>query len=300
MKALTQRIDRSLEAFAHVPGVEAAATAAELPGVPAGYAMELKLLEGETDPNRKLLAENRFVSPGYFETMKIPLVSGEGCREEPKGIDVMVNRSFANAYLGGAAAIGHHLQSVEKGFLPTGEIKGIVGDARETGMNREPGAIVYWCVSAPQPDPYYLVRTSGDPMAMAETLRKRAQEIEPARSVFAMEALTEEVDASFSENRLRTILLTFFAMTAVSLACVGLYGTLSYAVNVRRREVGLRLALGARRGQIVAKFLALGLGVTLAGCAAGCRTVPPRLRPWLLRERGLPARATAGAAPPIR
>ena len=269
MKALTQRIDRSLEAFANVPGVEAAATAAQLPGIPSEYAMELKVLEGETDPNRKILAENRFVSASYFQTMKIPTLSGEGCREEPNGMDVMVNRTFANTYLGGSNAIGHHLQPVEKGFVPSGEIKGIVGDARETGMNREPGAIVYWCTSAPQPDPYYLVRTSGDPMAMAETLRKKAQEIEPARSVFAMEPLVEQVDAAFSENRLRTILLVFFAVTAVSLACVGLYGTLSYAVNVRRREVGLRLALGALRGQIVAKFLALGLGVTLAGCAAG-------------------------------
>jgi putative ABC transport system permease protein len=81
--------------------------------------------------------------------------------------------------------------------------------------------------------------------------------------------LEEHLDAAFAENRLRTVLLSFFAATAVALACVGLYGTLSYTVNIRRREVGLRLALGALRGQILKQFLWQGLGVSLLGCVAG-------------------------------
>jgi putative ABC transport system permease protein len=107
-------------------------------------------------------------------------------------------------------------------------------------------------------------------MALAETLRKEIHNIEPARSVFDIMPLEEHLSEAFSENRLRTILLTFFALTAVSLACIGLYGTLSYAVNVRQREVGLRLALGALREQIVKQFLVQGLRVTLLGCVAGC------------------------------
>jgi len=104
---------------------------------------------------------------------------------------------------------------------------------------------------------------------MAETLRQKIHEIEPARSVFNITPLIEHLDEAFAENRLRTVLLAFFAATAVSLACVGLYGTLSYSVNVRRREVGLRLALGALRGQIVKQFLLQGLGVSFLGCLAG-------------------------------
>ena len=205
--------------------------------------------------------------------MRIPILSGELCREmadSTKSINVLVNRSFANTYLAESTVVGHHLQEVPaSGFLASGEIRGIVGDAREEGLNREPGPTVYWCTGASGPDPVYLVRTRTEPMAMAETIRQRIHQIEPARSVFNIAPLTEHLDEAFAENRLRTVLLAFFAATAVLLACVGLYGTLSYSVNVRRREVGLRLALGALQGQIVKQFLFQGLGVSFLGCVAG-------------------------------
>src|SRR6185437_10750954 len=91
----------------------------------------------------------------------------------------------------------------------------------------------------------------------------------PGRSVFDMAPLTDHLDDSLSENRLRMVLLAFFAATAIALACIGLYGTLSYSVAVRKREIGLRMALGAMRGQIATLFLFKGLGVCALGCAAG-------------------------------
>jgi putative ABC transport system permease protein len=106
-------------------------------------------------------------------------------------------------------------------------------------------------------------------MTMAETIRRQIHDIEPQRSVYDFAPLEQRFSNALAENRLRTILLTFFAGTALSLACIGLYGTLSYTVNVRQREVGLRLALGALRGQIVRQFLWQGLGVCIAGCVAG-------------------------------
>ncbi len=288
-KGLTQRIDRTIEELRSVPGAEAAAASGFLPGVPSEYQMGLQFTEGERDPDRKMVAENRFVSPGYFATVKIPLLVGELCGEpkftsapaDPGGvrrtefssIHVLVNRSFANTYPAGSTVIGRHIQVVGSSFLRpnnTGEIMGIVGDAREQGLNRQPSPTVYWCLGAPGgPDPYYLVRTRGEPMAMAETVRQKIHEIEPARSVFDITPLEEHIDESFAENRLRTVLLGFFAITALSLACVGLYGTLTYTVNMRRREVGLRLALGALQGQIVKQFLLQGLGVCFLGCLAG-------------------------------
>ena len=148
-------------------------------------------------------------------------------------------------------------------------IQGIVGDAREEGLNTEPIPTMYFCLSAPEPDPHYLVRTRGEPGAMADTLRRAIQQVEPSRSVFDLRPLESHLGDTVAENRMRTILLTLFALTAVSLACIGLYGTLTYLVTVRHREIGLRLALGAMRSQIRRRYLMQGLRVALIGCACG-------------------------------
>jgi putative ABC transport system permease protein len=272
-KGAKQRLYRVLDTLYAMPGVAAAsASAFTLPGVSMQYQVEVNTVEGraETEPGAvigaKMLAESRAVTAGYFATMRIPLLAGDTCRDDFNTAGAMVNRSFANAYLGGPAAIGHHLTQAGNW---SGEIRGIVGDARESGMDREPPPTVYWCYSALQPGTYFLVRTQGDPKAMAETIRRKIHEVEPRRSVYDLTPLIEHISDAYAENRLRTILLAFFAITAVSLACVGLYGTLSYMVSVRQREVGLRLALGALRTQIVRQFLTQGLTVSLFGCAAG-------------------------------
>jgi putative ABC transport system permease protein len=116
---------------------------------------------------------------------------------------------------------------------------------------------------------YFLARTHVKPMALAESVRRKLHEIEPGRSVYEISPLTSRLSDAFAENRLRTVLLTFFALTAIALASIGLYGTLSYLVNIRQREVGLRLALGALRMQIVRQFVGQGIRVALLGCAAG-------------------------------
>lgn len=269
MKAMTQRIDRTIDSLRALPGVSSAAVSATLPGVPSEYPQEFNVAEGQTDPNHKIVADSRAVSPGYFATLQIPLVDGQPCRELPSGSEVLVNRSFANTYFGQSTAIGRHLSVPSNQYFPVSEIRGVVGDAREEGLNHVPEPTVYWCISGAMPDPYYLVRTHVEPMAMAETIRKKLGEIEPGRSVFDIAPLTERIDESFSENRLRMVLLGFFAATAISLACLGLYGTLSYSVTIRQREIGLRMALGALRGQIARQFLFQGLGVCLLACGAG-------------------------------
>jgi putative ABC transport system permease protein len=270
MKGLTQKINRILDGLRAVPGVEGAATSLFLPGVVGQQPSdaELKILEGEQDPNRKVVANPRFVSTGYFAVTRIPLLAGESCHDEPN--TVVVNRSFANRYFPSNSPFGHHLNyNISANFPLQGEIRGIVADAREDGINSEPVPTVYWCMSAPVPDPYYLLRTRGEPLAMSETIRRTIRQLEPNRSVFDIEPLTEHLSESFAEDRLRTMLLSFFGLTAVSLASLGIYGTLSYFVNIRRREVGVRLALGALRQQIASRFLFEGLRAAAIGCACG-------------------------------
>ena len=269
LKAARQRGDRILDGLRTVPGVEGAARAGTLPGVPEDYPMEMKVLEGRAETEPKILAQGRSATPSYFATMRIPLIAGELCRGEDKTSSAMVNRSFANLYLNGAAAIGHHLVIPTETILPPLEIRGIVGDAREAGLDREPQPTVYWCGYAMQPGTYILVRTHGEPNSMIGTIRRKIHELEPRRSTYDFTPLGERISDAYAENRLRTILLAFFAATAVSLVCVGLYGTLSYLVNLRRREVALRLALGALRTQVVRQFLGLGMRVAVLGCVAG-------------------------------
>ena len=270
MDKLTERINRTLNAIRTIPGVRAAATSAELPGINNQWNLELAFVEAHTGNDEKIITDVRVVSNGYFATLGIPVLTGEGCGVPPAKDMAVVNRSFANTYLNGLQPVGRHLKMVSSPFpIPPAEIRGVVADAREEGLDRAPGPTVYWCLSAPDPSPNFLIQTAGTPTAMGETLRRKIHEIDPARSVFGLSPLEEHIRDSFAETRLRTILLTLFAITAVSLACIGLYGSLSYFVTVRRREVGLRLALGAVRSQIVRQFLWKGVGVTAIGCAAG-------------------------------
>ncbi len=270
MGKLTQRINRTLDGLRSVPSVEAAATSAMIPGNSEAYPTELKTSEGNQDQNSKMIADMRFVSAGYFSVLHIPVLRGQACEDGLPFNTVVVNRSFAEKYLSDSPVIGHHLESAAADdFMTPGEIRGIVGDAREQGLDSPPQPTVYWCVSAPSPDPNYLIRTHGNPAAMADTLRRKIHDLEPARSVSGIMPLEDHLDDRLAENRLRTLLLTLFALSAISLVGIGLYGTISYVVRTRQREIGLRLALGALPGQIISRFLLQGLRATLTGAVVG-------------------------------
>jgi predicted permease len=271
MKTVVQRIDRTLEGLRNLPGVEAAATSATLPGVPGKYQQEYKI-DGKLDPGHRILADSRWVSVGYFDAVRIPTLVGITCRQSAatNDVDAVVNRAFVNLYMGGNSAIGHTLeQAAYNDFTIKGTVRGIVGDAREEGLNELPAPTVYSCFSAPTPFPNYLIRTRGEPMQMVEAVRRRIHELEPARSVYAIAPLEQHLDDVFTDHRMRALLLSLFALTAVSLACIGLYGTLSYLARLRQREVGVRLALGALRSDIIARFLWQGLRAAGVGCIAG-------------------------------
>ncbi|HUB80352.1 MAG TPA: ABC transporter permease [Bryobacteraceae bacterium] len=269
LKASRQLMDRIVDGLASLPGVESASSAAFPPGVPVDYPAQFTVSEGRAESEPPVRAHVQWMTPTYFATMGIPLLTGELCRNDPGKAQLMVNRTFANRYFGGAAVIGHHLEQPGNLYWAPGEITGIVGDAREIGLDREPGPIVYSCNNLIQPGTNFLVKTHGDPSTLISAVRRKIHELEPLRSVYDLTPLSELISDAYAENRLRTILLACFAVTAVSLACVGLYGTLSYLVNLRRREVALRLALGALRKQVAGQFLGVGLRTAALGSMAG-------------------------------
>jgi predicted permease len=265
-------VESMLAGLRALPGVEATATSSPVPGVlndGTGFdfgASEYRLVEPIDDPDVPLIAEARVVSPTYFDTLQIPLLSGGRCQPETGHPEVMVNRAFATRYLPERSAVGLHLRSSP---LPN-RIAGVVGDAREFGLAREPIPTVYFCATAIAFPPLaFLVRTSSDPSAMIEAVRTKLAEVAPQRSMFDVVPLEQRMGDEYSQNRLRTILLALFAGTALALTVLGVYGTLSYIVSLRRREIGLRLAVGAAQRDIVAHFVRKALGVVGIALVAG-------------------------------
>jgi len=264
---VVQRINATLDAIVALPGVRAAATTTMLPGIPGGQQQEFHLVEGRAGMEARLIAESRTVSPSYFDTMGIPLLSGELCRRpgDASGVtEVMVNRSFADRYFPGRSIVGLHLAA-----STPDRITGIVGDARELGSDRDPVPTVYSCFSAAIPVPWFLVRTDGDPLSAAGAIRVRLKQLEPFRPVYDIAPLERQIADAYSQSHMRTVLLTLFAVTALGLVSAGVYGTLSYAVSLRRREVALHLALGALRRTVVQRLLGTTLRVVGMGCAGG-------------------------------
>ena len=280
-----QRINRLIDAVGTLPGVESVAITSTLPGVRDQQQLEFSLAEGRSEAATRMHAETRVVSPAYFQTLRIPLLAGELCRrpEDAGGntgvvTEALVNRRFVDLYLLDRDAIGLHLSGALDGLaknghlsgnVPPSRIVGIVGDARETGADRAPAPTVYTCFSAPDPAPWHLMRTSGDPLAMAETIRRKIHDVEPQRSVYDAAPLEGRMSGAYAQNRLRTWLLTLFALTALALVCAGVYGTLSYAVSLRRREVALRLALGALRRSVVHQLMTMSIRIVGTASAVG-------------------------------
>lgn len=271
---IVSRMNRTLDELQALPGIEAAATTHVSPGVPSAWESEFELV-GAAAADVPMVAAGHVASPGFFATMQIPLIAGEVCRRPTSDwrpgspAELMVNRRFAERYLAGRSPLGLQLTGAAWGIFSSGPIVGIVEDARERGINRDPVPTVYICLSAGQPFPIFMARTRGEPLAMVDTIRARLAEIEPGRSMYAVAPLSELIGGAFAENRLRGVLLASFSLTALLLTCLGLYGTLSYIVSLRRREMGLRIALGALSRDIVAQLLRKTLGVVTVAAAAG-------------------------------
>jgi hypothetical protein len=171
---MRSRGKRTVEFLETVPGVERAATSFTFPGTPAQFPTEMTLLEGRAGTDPKIMAETRFVAPGYFDVLRIPLLAGEMCREEPNPafVSAMVNRSFANTYFPGLDPIGHNLR-LPNPQAPPIKIRGVVGDARETGIHKAPGPVLYSCGAVAQPNNVFLVRTRTEPLALADAIRRK-------------------------------------------------------------------------------------------------------------------------------
>src|SRR6185436_13422125 len=236
------------------------------------FAPEELTIDGQAAPEARF-AERRMVTADYFRVLEVPLLRGRVCRDDPAKLqssEILVNRLFVERFFGTADPIGRVVRSGSGAASFPSEIIGVVGDVRERGLASEPGPMMYSCGLMPYwPDPRYLVRVDDPRRVTVAAIRDAVREIEPARAVYAARPLEEFLADSIAQPRLNAVLLSLFAWTTLLLASMGLYGVLSQVVAARRREIGLRVALGARPAQILRSIAAQAALVTGAGIAAG-------------------------------
>ncbi len=212
------------------------------------------------------------IYPNFFETMGIGLVAGrdfnEGDLSPQSPLVAIVNESFARQALGGAAAVGQHLKQRDDLI----EIVGVVRDSRYTSVREETPPTVYQTFLQTRTGRGQMalyVRLATSPGAALAQVRQAVQDIDPNLPLFDIHTLTEEMGAVLIRDRLIATLSTVFSALALLLACVGLYGLLAFSVVQRRAEMGIRMALGANRADVVLTVMREALLLVAAGVMIG-------------------------------
>jgi predicted permease len=275
-KRVGQLQEDLLQNLRRQPGVEAAGFANFLPA--SGATLRYQLTLDRSTPGEESGAINvgeRGIAAGYLQAIGAPLLAGQDCpslRQAGAGLPKsLVNRRFVELYSDGENLVGRRFQWYPPSpNLKPFEIAGIVGDIREDNLRTTTGPYVYVCLGPGDwPDPEYVVRTQGDPRSSLASIRPLVRQLAPNRAVFGLKPLQSALDSSLDQPRLNTRMLTLFALAAVILASIGLYGLLTLVVIGRTRDIGVRLTLGASPGHIVAEILSGIVRVLSAGVCAG-------------------------------
>jgi putative ABC transport system permease protein len=268
-------LDRVLDHLRTHPGAESVGATNYLPLGRQGMSLGI-VIEGRPEPAQQgssLGANFRTVSPDYFRTMRIPLRMGRSIEtRDVAGAPevVVINEAMAQRFWPAENPIGRRIRIQRRGEPEWRQIVGIVGNVRHEGLNLEPLPEMY-VPFAQQPWPWFrlVVRTAGDPTALASVLREAVWNVDPGLPVSNVRTMNDVVAASIGEPRFYSVLLGAFAVLALGLATVGIYGVMSYAVASRTREIGIRLALGAQRGGIFRLVMARGARLAALGILLG-------------------------------
>lgn len=291
-----------IQGLQRLPGVSAAGFANFLPapGATIRYQIRGAGISGP-DPNGVTVGE-RTVTNGYLKALQVPLLAGDWCPDVKYDFKApmtgMVNRQFVDQYALGQNVVGREVAFTDQ--PSRWRIVGVVGNLVEDGPGTAAVPYVYVCMSAGSwPDPEYVVRASGDPRLVAAGVRTLAHGLAPERPVFGMQPVQHVIDGALDQPRLDARLLTGFAAAALLLAALGLYGLMMLGVAERRRELGVRMALGASPADVVwlvmggaGRLLGAGVAIGLVLTVIAARV----LRASLFGVSPIDARSLAGAA----
>jgi putative ABC transport system permease protein len=257
------------------PDLRDAAVAVPLPLADGSVNLGFSIVNGPPLPTgRSNTADYVSVSPEYFHVAGIPLLRGryfgrQDAMSTPKV--AIISQELARIYFPHQDPLGRQLCF---GFPPDGDVKreivGVVGDVRDATLNKSPGPMMYVpFAQAPFWGVCLVIRTSSSASAAARAIRLKVHEVDRDLPVADIQWMSEAVDASLGQARLRTWLLGLFGAMALTLAAAGIFGVISYSVSRRTHEFGIRMALGASEGEILRLVLKEALRLALAGVAAG-------------------------------
>jgi len=264
-----------LDTLRAVPGVRSAAVSSGIPFGQGNYTTSPIMTVGPSPlpPDTPVPIDWRIVSPGYFKTMAIPLLRGHDFSDRDDAtmpLVTIVSQATAKKFWGDADPIGRTLHRPTDNRTYT--VVGVVGDVRSTTPNQESPALYYPMASRVWPLMDVVVRTDAPPATLLPVVRQKVHELDAELPLATVRTMDEWVSTSATQPRLSAALVGVFAFVAVLIAAIGIYGVLAYSVNQRTREIGLRIALGARADGLVRLVVKEGMGVALAGIGAGVVT----------------------------
>jgi predicted permease len=222
------------------------------------------------EPGKFPVAQTRWVSPDYWRTMGIPLTLGRYLRENDRNQPVtVISESLARRFFPGQQAVGQQLLFDVMTPKPSAvEIVGVVGDTRDWALDVTPEPTV--CSLAVSPTMVVMIRTASDPGSLAPAIRRMAMSTNPALGVDRVRFMDQLVENSLAQRRFALLLVGGFAALALVLATIGIYGVVSYSIATRTRELGLRIALGAQRRDVIVLVFRESFAKVAPGLAAGC------------------------------